>query len=265
MSANHSSSGSNRLSSGSKVQNMAVTAVLIALVFLLGFTPVGMIPLGFINISILATPVIIGTILVDLKCGLILGACFGTVSALSAFGIYGTPSSLASALVAASPLLALIVCYVPRLLVPVVAHLVYRATSKKKKVLDGVEIRPVRAVFGTIIYLAVMIFLIVKLNAYMLWYVDAAVLASAIGVYILLFKRRENTALSAIAGSLTNTVFYLGLMLLSYIAMGIDSANLLALIGGTGLIAGGAEAIAAAIVCTAVCMALGKVTKKAKR
>lgn len=270
MNTNHTSSGNNRQARSNKVQSMVLTAVLIALVFLLGFTPVGMIPLGYINISILATPVIIGTILVGPKCGLVLGACFGTVSALSAFGIYGTPSTLASALVAASPILALVVCYVPRLAVPVIAHLVYRASSGKKhevvqqKANESAEITPARAVLGTIAYLALMIFLLVKLDAYLLWYVDAAVMLSASGVYLLLYKRRAAVALSAIAGSFTNTVLYLGLMLLCYIAMGIDSTGVLALIGGTGLIAGSAEAVAAAVVCTAVCAALNGAKKKAK-
>ena len=203
-----------------KVKNLVITAVLIALVCLLGFTPVGMIPLGFINISILAIPVIVGTIVVGPKCGLILGACFGTISALSAFGIYGTPSTLASALVAANPVLALVVCFVPRLLVPVFAHLVYKLASSRKPPKDEtIEIRPTRAVLGTVIYLVVMFFIVVKLDAYLLWYVDAAVLASSVGVYLLLYKRRQSVALAAIAGSLTNKIFYLGLMLISYIIM----------------------------------------------
>ena len=246
-----------------KTKNLVLTAVLIALICLLGFTPVGMIPLGFVNISILAIPVIIGTVQLGLKYGLVLGACFGGISALSAFGIYGTPSTLASALVAASPVLALIVCFVPRLLVPVFAHLVYKAASRRKAPVEqNMEIRPTRAVFGTVIYLAVMFFIIVELDAYLLWYVDAAVLASAAGVYLLLFKRRQSVALAAIAGSLTNTIFYLGLMLISYVSIGIDYAGLLALIGGTGLVAGSAEAIAAAFICTGVCLALNK--KKAQ-
>ena len=62
---------------------IVITALFIALIFLLGMTPVGMIPLGFINISILAVPVVIGTLILGLKTGLILGACFGTISALS--------------------------------------------------------------------------------------------------------------------------------------------------------------------------------------
>ena len=187
-----------------KTHQLTLTAALVALVLILGLTPIGMIPLGFINVSILAIPVVVGTLLLGLKTGLLLGFCFGTISALSAFGIYGTPSALAAALVAANPVFALIMCYLPRLLVPAVAYLVYRLLSRK----------------------------------------------------------HVNAAAAAVAGSLTNTVFYLGLMLLFYVIEGIDSAKVLALIGGTGLVAGGLEAVANAIVTVPVVSALSQMMKK---
>lgn len=186
-----------------KMFRIVLTALFIALILLLGLTPIGMIPLGFINISILAVPVVIGTLILGLKTGLLLGACFGTISALGAFGIYGTPSALAGALVAASPALALVMCYLPRLLVPVVAWCVNRMIRRRGR--DKLSI----------------------------------------------------TA-SAVAGSLTNTVFYLGLMLLFYVLMGINSEKVLALIGGTGLIAGSLEAVANALITTPVVLALRK-------
>jgi len=62
-------------------------------------------------------------------------------------------------------------------------------------------------------------------------------------------------------GSLTNTVFFLGLMLLFYVLLGLDSAAVLGVIGGTGLIAGSLEAVANAVVSTAVLTALWKLKK----
>ena len=190
-----------------KTRHMVLTALFIALILLLGFTPLGLIPLGFINITILCLPVVIGTIMLGLKTGVILGFCFGTVSALSAFGIAGTPSSLAATLVAANPLLALVMCYAPRLMVPVIVHLMYRLVSRGRS------------------------------------------------------DSRIALPVAAAAGSLTNTVLYLGLMLLFYVMTGIEYANLLALIGGTGLIAGAAEAAAAAVITTPVVIALRKIQK----
>lgn len=187
---------------------LTLTALFVALILIFGLTPIGMIPLGFINISLLGVPVVVGTLMLGLKTGLLLGACFGTISALSAFGIYGTPSTLAAALVSASPILALLMCYVPRLLVPVTAHLIYRAVSRGGK-----------------------------------------------------YEKRALPC-AAVAGSLTNTVFYLGLMLLFYCLMGIDNSTVLKLIGGTGLIAGSAEAAVNALVTTPVVIALKKAVQK---
>ncbi len=190
-----------------QMRSFVLTAIFIALILLLGLTPIGMIPLGFINISLLGVPVVIGTLVLGLKKGMILGLCFGTVSALSAFGIYGTPSGLAAALVAASPVLAALMCFVPRLLIPVITCLVYRLAG------HGQE-KAIRAV-----------------------------------------------PFAAAAGSLTNTVFYLGLMLLFYVLAGIDTKSVLAIIGGTGLIAGSMEAVANALVTTAVAAAIWKVRR----
>lgn len=190
-----------------KMLPFVLTALFIALILLLGLTPVGMIPLGFINISILGVPVVIGTLLLGLKSGLILGFCFGSISALSAFGIYGTPSALAGALVAANPALALVMCYLPRLLVPIAAHCVYGAITRK----SGNQNRAV--------------------------------------------------AIAAVVGSITNTVFYLGLMLLFYVIMGIDSSRVLALIGGTGLIAGSLEAVVNAMVSVPILNALRRMER----
>ena len=191
-----------------QMRNFVLTALFIALVLLLGLTPIGMIPLGFINISLLGVPVVIGTLLMGLKTGMVLGFCVGGVSALSAFGIFGTPSALAGALVAASPALALVMCFAPRLLIPVVTALVYKLASRGKE-------RNIKAVPA-----------------------------------------------AAACGSLTNTILYLGLMLLFYVLMGINSEKVLALIGGTGLIAGTLEAVANALVSSAALAALWKVSRK---
>ena len=185
--------------------HLVLTALFVALVLLLGLTPIGLIPLGFINVTVLCVPVIVGTLLLGLKTGLLPGFCFGAVSALSAFGIYGTPSALAGALVAASPALAAVMCFLPRLMVPVAAHLVYKLVSKGEP------------------------------------------------------ARKRAVPFAAVAGSLTNTILYLGLMLLFYVMLGINSEGVLALIGGTGLIAGTSEAVVAALIATPVLAALWRV------
>ena len=191
------------------VRLLTFTAFFIALILLFGSTPFGLIPLGFVNVTILAIPVVIGTIVLGILPGLILGFSFGLISTLSMFGMTMTaPSALASALAAANPLLAIVMCFAPRLMVPVVTHLAFRS-------LAGPEGRMKRAL-----------------------------------------------PVAAVAGSLTNTVLYLGLMLLFYSTVGLDSTKLRGIIAGVGLIAGGSEAAVNAILTTPIVMALWKVERK---
>lgn len=68
-------------------------------------------------------------------------------------------------------------------------------------------------------------------------------------------------AVSAAAGSLTNTVFYLGLMLIGYAVTVANYTGLLATVGSIALAAGLPEAAAAAIVSTPVVLALRKIYK----
>ena len=185
-------------------RTMTQMALFVALIILLGLTPIGMIPLGFIYISLLGIPVVIGTLLLGLPCGLGLGFCFGLVSAMKAFGLFGSPSTLVATLMASSPVLAMIMTFLPRLLVPVTTSVCFHALSKR-------------------------------------------------------IKTRRAVAVAAVAGSLTNTIFYLGLMLLFYCLMGIDSKSVLALIGGTGLIAGTLEAIVNAVISAPVLDVLWKI------
>ena len=103
-----------------RVEHFTWTAILAALVALLGMTPLGLIPLGFINVTILCVPVILGTLLLGLRTGLILGAVFGAISTARMFM---APSALVAPLLGANTALAVIMCILPRLLIPVVAHL----------------------------------------------------------------------------------------------------------------------------------------------
>ena len=173
-----------------QLRRFTAASLLLGLVLLLGFTPIGLIPLGFINVTILCIPVIIGTLLMGLKTGLLLGFAFGTVSLINLLG--PGLAALACALLGASPALAVIMCYVPRLLLPVAAHYAYKAYAPRNEKLGYV--------------------------------------------------------VASIAGSLTNTVLYLGLMVVFYLLTGLDAQKVALLIGGTGLIAGSSEAAVAAIV-----------------
>ena len=189
-------------------RELVLYALFIGMIFLLGLTPLGLIPLGFINVTVLCIPTVVGTMLLGRRAGILFGFFFGLASFLSVLG--GSPlvppSALAGMLLGANVFYTILMCFVPRLMVPIVTHAVYSHLTQKKK--TGLGIAP-----------------------------------------------------AAIAGSLTNTVLYLGLMLLFYSLTGLDNTKLLTIIGGTGIIAGSLEALAAGIIGTPVVLALEKLAK----
>lgn len=187
-------------------KSLVLHGLFVALILLLGMTPLGLIPLGFINVTILCIPVVVGTLYFGLGSGLLFGFCMASASILCLLGLSMTPpSTLGATLLAANPLYAILMCLLPRLLIPVSTHFVYKLCSRKNP------------------------------------------------------ESKAGIIPAAIAGSLTNTVFYLGLMLLFYVLCGLDSKAILGIIGGTGLIAGSMEALAAALISTPVVLALRKI------
>ena len=181
--------------------NLVLLALFAGLIFLMGQTPLGLIPLGFCNVTLLVIPVAVGTIYMGWKYGLILGAAFAATSLVSALT---KPSALVSTLMGASPALMAVMTILPRLCIPLVIAGVYRLLSKKQHVAS---------------------------------------------------------AGAAACGSLTNTVLYLGLMLLFYVLCGIDNTKVLTTIAAVAGGAGPLEAIAAAVITPPILTALWRMKK----
>jgi len=189
-----------------KTHQMVLTALMIALMIVLQMTGIGLIRLGVINITFYCTVIAIGAMVLGLKSGLIQGFAFGTISLISAVQ---APSGLVAPLTATGhgwPLVALM-CYVPRLLVPVVAFGVYTMLDRKK-----------------------------------------------VNIHI-------SVSAGAAAGSLCNTILYLGLLILNYSITVADYPGLLVTVGTIALTGGIPEAIVAAFVASPVVIALKKIYK----
>ena len=187
-----------------QLNNLVLLALFVGLIFLLGQTPLGLIPLGWCNVTLLVIPVAIGTIYMGLKSGLVLGLALGATSMVSALI---KPSVLVGTLMGASPLAVVVMTFLPRLCIPLVIWGVYKLLAKKQK------------------HLAV--------------------------------------AVAAACGSLTNTILYLGLMLIFYMMAGIDNTAVLTAIGATAGGAGPCEAIAAALICPPILTALWRIRRQA--
>ena len=188
-----------------KLYNMVLLALFAGLIFLMGQTPLGLIPLGFCNVTLLVIPVAVGTIYMGWKNGLILGATFAATSLLSALT---KPSALVATLMGASPSLAIVMTVLPRLCIPLV-----------------------------------------------IWGMNALLCR------LPKMKQPLAAAISSACGSLTNTILYLGLMLLFYILCGIDNTTVLTTIAAVAGGAGPLEALAAAIIVPPILTALWKIRK----
>ena len=122
----------------SKVQKMAQTALFMALIVLMAFTPfLGYIPLGFTRATIIHVPVILGSLLLGPKKGALLGGVFGLTSFVN-----NTINPTVTSFVLTpfytlgefqGGIGSLIICFIPRILTGVVPYYVYQLFLKKGK------------------------------------------------------------------------------------------------------------------------------------
>ena len=113
------------------VRLLAQMALLVALELVLAFTPLGYIPLGFMNATTMHIPVILGACLLGPKMGGVLGGVFGVTSVIRATITPNLTSFVFTPFYSFSPEFSgswtsLIVAIVPRVLIGVIAGLVFQ-------------------------------------------------------------------------------------------------------------------------------------------
>ena len=200
-----------------KTRRIVVTALLVAICLLLGLTPIGYIPIGAIEITLLCIPVIIGTVTEGLGVGLILGFFFGLTSFLQ---IFIKPTPFSQFLFTLSAWKTVVIIFAPRMIVPVITWLSFKALAGKTRT-----------------------------------------------------RQRVATGIAAFAGSITNTVLFLGGMYLIFLpevdqmaqAFGTSPNLLLGVIAGIGALNGLPEAAAAVLLCVPIIWALQRLTKTGKK
>ncbi len=105
-------------------------SVLVALLIIFGFTSIGYIKIGVIEITLNVIPVAVGAIVLGPSAGAVCGAVFGLTSFWQAFS---GMSAFGTMLVNVSPILAFIVCFIPRILEGWLTGLIFKGLSKKCK------------------------------------------------------------------------------------------------------------------------------------
>ena len=108
-----------------KIRRMAQLAILIAIILVMAFTPLGYLRIGTLSITFLTIPVAIGAVILGPGAGALLGFVFGMTSFMQCFGMdpFGT------ALMGINPFFTFVMCVVTRTLMGWLAGLIYRAVS----------------------------------------------------------------------------------------------------------------------------------------
>lgn len=101
-------------------------ALLVAIIILMAFTPIGYIKMPGLEITLIVVPVAVGAVLLGPAGGAVLGGVFGITSFIQCFGM----SPFGAALLQINPALTFLVCVPTRILAGWIAGLVFKAMRK---------------------------------------------------------------------------------------------------------------------------------------
>lgn len=267
------------MNTNKKMFGMVLTALFMAIIIIMAFTPLGYIPLVVINATIIHIPVILGSLFCGPKKGAFLGFVFGCTSFIKNTLM---PTSLSAFVF--SPVLAMdmvgvsgvfksiFICFVPRILVGVVPYFVYVLL---KRVLNSER----KQIWGTLLNILICLFIYAGIYAFISRVVSLGIIYKAlIGmiISILIFATIELAFLkknaqvipfvyAGISGALVNTILVMGGIFVLYkdayaTALSIDASAVLGVIGGIISFNGVIEAIVGAVIVYAVGLVLMKIS-----
>ena len=112
-----------------KIARMTLLAMLVAVLIVLAYVNIPM-PMG-LSITFNMIPVAVAVMAMGMPGGMIIGGAFGLISFLQCFGVFGS-SALGAVLVSYNPFLMFVPRFASRLLVGILAALVYKGMSRTK-------------------------------------------------------------------------------------------------------------------------------------
>jgi len=138
-----------------KTIKMAQLAILIAIVLVMAFTPLGYLKTVGLEISLITIPVAIGAMVLGPVAGAVLGAAFGITSFYQCFGM----SQFGAVLLGINPFMTFLVCVPTRILMGYLAGVLFKLFLKLDKhntlcyFIGGL----VTAMLNTIFFMAVLV------------------------------------------------------------------------------------------------------------
>lgn len=115
------------------VKQLTLLGMLIAILLLMSFTPLGYLNIGPLAITFNVIPVAIAALALGPAGGLIAGFVFGLTSFLQCLGIGGL-SLMGSTLFGINPFFSIILCFVPRMLDGLLLGFIFRGVSRLNRV-----------------------------------------------------------------------------------------------------------------------------------
>ena len=112
-----------------KTIKMAQMAILIAVVLIMAFTPLGYLKTAGLEISLITIPVAIGAMVIGPAAGAVLGGVFGLTSFYQCFGM----SAFGAVLLGINPLFTFLVCVPTRILEGYLAGILFKVFIKADK------------------------------------------------------------------------------------------------------------------------------------
>ena len=108
---------------------MVELALMVAIIFVMAFTPLGYFQTMGLSTTFLTVPVAVGAIILGPKGGAICGLAFGITSFMQCFGM----GAFGTMLFSINPLGTAFVCIVPRILEGLLCGLIFQALKKSMK------------------------------------------------------------------------------------------------------------------------------------
>lgn len=261
-----------------KTAGLVLASLFTAIIIIMAFTPLGYIPLGVFNATIIHIPVILGSLFCGPKKGAFLGFVFGLTSFIKNTIMPSSASSFVFSPVLASSVVgtegifkSAIIGFVPRILVGVVPFFVYLAV---KKLLSMEQ----KKAWATLLNVLIGGFLCVGVRAFMIKSFEssqtvALVSGVIVGLVVMIaleavtLKKNGNVVAfiyAGVTGAMTNTILVMGGILVLYKdayaeALTIDPSAVMGIVGATISINGVIEAIVAAIIVSAIGLVLNRI------
>ena len=112
-----------------KTLSLVQLSILVAIIIIMAFTPLGYLKVGVVSITFLTLPVSVGAIIGGISYGAVLGTIFGLTSFLQCFGL----DAFGTMLFGINPIYTFIMCMAPRIAMGILVALIFKSLKKDDK------------------------------------------------------------------------------------------------------------------------------------